>query len=427
MKALRRQTRRIQKGLDELNAALEGVAGTTDMLARRPSGARRLRVLFLIHYMEAWDSVADVVDIVRADEGFDLTVASIPRRLPGSTELSGEDLTHERLNALEVPHIRLDDSPLAQEAIKQLDPDLIFRQSQWDRDIPQAFSTANLRFARLALIPYELCNIVENVPTGTVVNDSGSDSFFHRNCWAVFCANQMVKKRASDHSPSTAARQYVVTGHPKSERLRRSIEAAPTSTERPYTILWSAHHSIDDSWSRFGLFPAMAPDMIEWARGMPQWRFVFSPHPSLLTAMEVGRPPLTRDAVDSFWQQWAELPNAESFTGGRTGTYGHVMASADVCVTDGLSMLIEFQIANKPLIHVARADHRPFNEIGELARRGFHTVASTAEARTLVDRFAAGEPDPLAEAQRQVVDDLFGRHDAASEIVEYIRQHLDGS
>ena len=53
----------------------------------------------------------------------------------------------------------------------------------------------------------------------------------------------------------------------------------------------------------------------------------------------------------------------------------------DECVSDGISMLVEFQIANKPVIHVAREGHRPFNELGRVAERGFHTVATTAEAR----------------------------------------------
>ena len=102
-----------------------------------------------------------------------------------------------------------------------------------------------------------------------------------------------------------------------------------------------------------------------------------------------------------------------------------LFARCDVCVSDGISMLVEFQIANKPVIHVAREGHRPFNELGRVAQRGFHTVSTTVEARAIVDRFAAGEPDPLADAQERVVAELFGEHDAAREIVDYIRDNWD--
>ena len=50
---------------------------------------------------------------------------------------------------------------------------------------------------------------------------------------------------------------------------------------------------------------------------------------------------------------------------------------------------------------------------------------TTEEARSLVERFAAGEPDPLADAQEEVVAELFGEHDAAREIVAYIRENWD--
>ena len=411
--------------LDELRASLEQLHATTNMVARRSHRASRMRVLFLVHYMEAWDSIADVVELMLAADDFEPIVASLPRRLPGSSDFSHEDVTHARLTALEIPHIRLDGTSLAADAVKQLDPDLIFRQSQWDRDIPPAFSATSLRFSRLALVPYEMCNLLENPPSGPAINDSATDSIFHRSSWAVFCANDFVKARAAEHSPSTGARQFVVTGHPKYDRLRQSIANAPIPTDRPYTILWSAHHSIGDNWSRFGLFPVMAPEMIEWATSRPGWRFVFSPHPSLLTVMAGRRPPLTPAAVEEFWRLWADLPNTEVFTGGETGTYGTLLANSDVCVTDGLSMLVEYQIANKPLIHVAREGHRPFNEIGDIARRGFHTVTSTEEARELIDDFAMGVPDPLEERQFQVMDELFGGHDAAREIVDFIRNEWD--
>jgi hypothetical protein len=119
------------------------------------------------------------------------------------------------------------------------------------------------------------------------------------------------------------------------------------------------------------------------------------------------------------------LPNTEVFTGGETGTYGHLLASSDVCVTDGLSMLVEFQVTNKPLIHVAREGHRPFNEIGDVVSQGFHSVSTTREAQALVERFAGGETDPLAATQREVVHRLFGGHDAAQEIIDHIRQGWD--
>lgn len=407
---------------------VEALLGTINMLARRGHRSGRIRCLFLIHYMEAWDSVADVIAEMRETEDFEPIVASIPRRLPGASGFQDEELTHQRLNALGVPHLRFDGdgTNLTLDTIKQLEPDLIFRQSQWDVDVPLAFSTENLSFARLALIPYEVFNPIENVPAPAPIRDSATDSRYHRNCWAVFCANEMARARAEAMSPATGASQYVVTGHPKYQRLRRALAASPTKEPgSPFTVMWNAHHSIGEDWTRFGLFPTMAPEMVAWARARPDVRFVFQPHPGLITVLNSARPPLTPELVADFWEEWNALPNTEFYAGGDTGTYGELFARCDVCVSDGISMLVEFQIANKPVIHVAREGHRPFNELGCVAKRGFHTVSTTEDARALVERFAAGEPDPLADAQEEVVADLFGEHNAAREIVACIRDNWE--
>ena len=435
VEALRGALQGEREHVEALRGALEGerervgaLLGTVNLLTRRSHRSGRIRCLFLIHYMEAWDSVADVIAQMRQAEDFEPIVASIPRRLPGAPGFRDEELTHRRLNTLGVAHLRFDgdDTNLTLDTIKQLEPDLIFRQSQWDVDVPPAFSTENLSFARLALIPYEVFNPIENVTAPAPIRDSATDSRYHRNCWAVFCANEMVRTRAAALSPANSASQYVVTGHPKYQRLRRVLAASPTAEPgSPFTVMWNAHHSVGEDWTRFGLFPAMAPEMVEWARARPDLRFVFSPHPSLLTVMASAHPPLTPESVAGFWEEWNALPNTDFDPGGDTGTYGELFARCDACVSDGISMLVEFQIASKPVIHVAREGHRPFNELGRVAQRGFHTVSTTAEARALVERFAAGDPDPLADAQEGVVAEVFGEHDAAREIVDYIRDNWD--
>ncbi|MEZ5184115.1 MAG: hypothetical protein R2720_00080 [Candidatus Nanopelagicales bacterium] len=60
------------------------------------------------------------------------------------------------------------------------------------------------------------------------------------------------------------------------------------------------------------------------------------------------------------------LPNTETFRGSDTGTCGELFARRDVCVSDGISMLIEFQIARKSVVYVAREGHRPFNDLGQV-------------------------------------------------------------
>ncbi len=411
----------LRSEISALGTTNRELLATVNTLSRRRRDSAPIRCLFLVHYMEAWDSIADVYAEMDAADDFAPLVASIPRRLVHAPDFGGEQFTHERLDALGVPHIRLNgpDSFRDLQTVKHLDPHLILRQSQWDADVPPAFATEHLAFARLALIPYETMSLIEAAPPPPGVADWLSDTPYHRSSWAVFCANEYVREFAARTSPVTQGEQFIVTGHPKPDRIRRTMRATAPK-QRPFTVTWSAHHSLDDEWSRFGMFHLVHDDMLTWAEERPEWSFVFSPHPSLSTRLDAAAPPLTPKAVAGFRERWDALPNTSTFT---AAGYGSLFAHSDLMVTDGLSMLLEYQLANKPVVHLKRPDHRPFSTMGRIAQKGFHSVGSVAEARVKADGFAAGQPDPLAQAQREVVQELFGDHRPAKEIVEHIRRN----
>jgi len=93
-------------------------------------------------------------------------------------------------------------------------------------------------------------------------------------------------------------------------------------------------------------------------------------------------------------------------------------------VTDGLSMLVEYQILAKPVVFYERRGHRPFNAIGEQVVRGVHSVPSVEEARRLADTFLGGEPDPLRDRQRDNVRALFGAGESVGRILTVLREEI---
>jgi hypothetical protein len=394
---------------------------TEAMMARRRVPRGRIKVLFLVHHPEAWYSLAEVYEHVARDPDFEAIVATLPRRFPGSEDFVDEEFVHERMNHFAVPHVRFNsvDPFWDLDVIRMMDPDLIFRQSQWDGDIPNAFSTYELRFSRLCLVPYEMMNLVFNPLEQAGVN-TAMDGLFQRNAWAVFCANDAAKRFAMSQAPATGGGQYVVTGHPKADLLRR-LGRRPRSPRQRFTVLWSAHHSIGTDWIRFGTFPTSAPVMLEAAREHPDWDFIFSAHPALVTKMRSAEPPLSRQFVDDFTAQWADLPNTSTFSG---GDYAEVFDRADALLTDGLSWMMEFQLLEKPVVYVERPDHRPFNELGEQVLRGTNTVPTTQAGIHLLEGFAKGAPDPRAAQQKEVSRLVGGSGQAAERVVASIKAKL---
>lgn len=401
--------------------------GSVHLAARRAAPGRRpTKALFLVHHIEAWDSYHDLVEAMRSSADFDPVVTTVPRHFHGYDGFSYEEEIHRGLEARGVPHLRLPMQRAGEslQLIKAIDPDLVFRQSQWDADVPPDVRTEELTFARLCLVPYETMNLLQNVPPPEGGN-SAVDSALHRVAWAVFCTNDLMLDMARADN-ARAGQHFRVTGHPKADRIRRAVPSWPLP-ERPghrevRRIVWSAHHSIGSKWANFGAFPTMADDMLTWATEDPTTEFVLMPHPALFAFVRSGSPdsPLTSDALDRWLERWGALPNTAVFT---DGDYPPLLAASDLLITDGLSMLVEYQLLSRPVIFVERPDHRPFTTIGELVRTGTHAVGTVAEARARDQHLREGA-DPLRGRQAQNVERLFGTGSSVERILSALRQLL---
>lgn len=407
---------------DELEE-LRGIAGLT---ARRTGLRRtRTRVVFLVHQVESWDSYHDLVAAMRRAPDFDPVVVSCPRHFHGDPGFVGEGRVHAGLTARDVPHLRLaaTGEGEALRLVRGLDPDIVFRQSQWDADVLRELGTDHLGFARLCLVPYETANLVVNAdPEGSP--NSAVDSRFHRAAWLVFCASDTVRD-AAVRDGALAGAQFVVTGHPKVERLRATAPrwpiARPTSDPRAPRVLWVAHHSIGRGWNDFGMFPAVAETMLQWARERPGTDFVLVPHPALVSYTAAPESPYSAAQMASWRQRWTLLPNTAVVD---DGDYAPLLQATDVTVSDGLSSLVEQQVVGRPVVFLEREGHRPFNAAGALARRGVHAVRSAAQAREVATPFLDGEPDPLREEQKRTVAELFGEPGSVQRIMDVLRSEI---
>jgi hypothetical protein len=409
----------------ELRDSLHLVARRTTLL-RRPT-----RVLFLVHVLGAWDSYHALVKAMAESEDFDPIVASIPRRFRGSNGLYGEEEVHQGLAARGVAHLRF--APGSHRdtlsLIKAIEPDVVFRQSQWDADVPDELGTERLSFARTCLVPYETMNIVVNVSDDCTAN-TAIDSNYHRAAWLVFCTNDMTLETAIRDGARDGT-QFRVVGHPKADHLRTATPRWPLDPEpsdpgragapRPGRVVWSAHHTIGRGWTDFGAFHLMRDEMLAWARQRDDVQFVFMPHPALLPFPDSDTSPISRVDFDAWMRDWTALPNTAVLS---ETDYGPTLAASDVMVTDGLSMLVEYQLFGRPVIFFERPGHRPFNTIGERVVGGVHAVGSIPEARTLVDKFLGGEPDPRRPRQEQNVRELFGSDDSVEQILSALRTEI---
>jgi CDP-glycerol glycerophosphotransferase (TagB/SpsB family) len=162
----------------------------------------------------------------------------------------------------------------------------------------------------------------------------------------------------------------------------------------------------------------MRDAMLEWAGHSTGTDFVFMPHPALLPFPDSEFSPISRAEFDQWMAAWVALPNTEVLS---EADYGPTLAASDVMVTDGLSMLVEYQLFGKPLIFFEREGHRPFNAIGQEVVGGVHTVHTVDEARAAVEGFLDGAPDPLRDRQAGIARRLLGAGDSAELILKVLQ------
>lgn len=423
---LRDEVGRLTAAVAASGPQLAELRDSVHLAARRTTLHRRpVRVLFLVHMLGAWDSTHDLAVAMAASADFEPVVASVPRRFRGADGPYGEEEVHAGLAARGVPHLRLSADGIAGALplLKAIEPDVVLRQSQWDADVPEELATERLGFARTCLVPYETMNIVVNVPDAVTAN-SAVDSPYHRAAWLVFCTNDLVRETAVRDGARGGA-QFRTVGHPKADHLRRAVPAwpLPSTAEgvRPGRVVWSAHHTIGEGWTDFGAFHLVRDAFLDWAGERPDVQFVFMPHPALLPFPDSTESPIDRAGFDAWMRRWTALPNTAVLS---EADYGPTLAASDVMVTDGLSMLVEYQLFGRPVVFVERDGHRPFNAIGERVVRGVHPVGTAAEARSLAEKFLDGAADPLRAQQEENVAELFGEGNSVDRILAALRAEV---
>lgn len=433
------ETIRFQDALNQLEHRIEkqfhllhsDVYSVSRQVVRVEKNNHKIKVLFLIHNIASWDSLANIYEVMRKDNQLETIIATIPRRFPGENIFGHEEENHNFFEHKHIPHIRFQTSDYANnlQILKYINPNAIFRQSPWDPDIPEEYSTHSLFFTNLFYIPYYGFNLVKHGTSDPNERDFQSDSDFHRSCAQIFCESEIVKNIMCQKSAS-GGDNFVVTGHPKLEKLLESSNnpSWPIDNEQSshvIRIIWAPYHSFTGSeWLSFGLFKEVYKDMLEWVKSNYEIEVVLKPHPALFSSL-IGNHCISQQALDLFIDEWNSLPNTMIVKG---GDYGPLMAASDLMLTDGISFLAEYLMFwEKPLIFLRNKNHSPFNEVGELVETATYIVENISEAKNLINVLFEKDYDyAKGQIRKQVAHQLMPFKDgAAQRIVESVKSFFD--
>lgn len=405
--------------ISALDRKVSSLMQTANMIsAQQLRAPNRPKILFLVHEAEVWPSLAGIYAELQHDPRFEILVASINRIYPNTQEPAGEDKTSAILDDAKVPHIRLRDADSFADLdiIKHWAPDAIFRQSQWDADIPPAFRTEQLRFARLYQIPYELFSLLPRtfeIPTAYR---------FWQSLGALFVINDEAAALYQSHGSLLTTRAL---GSPKADEIVAAKPAWPDlGTKNKRRVFWSGHHSIFDNWDNFGAIREYHANMLRLAENHPEIDWIFSFHPALNGSLKRLERELPAEVarINKNLAKFESLANTEIL---REGGYLGPMKAADLVVTDGISMLIEPQFTDVPILWLERPGHNSFNPMGARMIRGVNAFSEYRNYKNLEAKimyFLEGGADPQQKYRRENYKILTSHLGAAKRIAASIRE-----
>ncbi|MDR0950656.1 MAG: hypothetical protein LBM13_03375 [Candidatus Ancillula sp.] len=410
----------------------------------------KYKVMFLIHNISSFANVIEpLIKEAQTRPELDVIVASIPHCFPGELDILTEaerektpegieEDVHLYLNQKGIEHIRLNDKNSRDSlwTLKIINPAIIFKQSQWDADVPFGFNAYNLSWTRLCILPYSGV-LITDVPGPDPENPAlggVDDQLYTRECWKFFTPNKYVKMELKN--TPLQGKNCVETGHPILETIQNAKPFWPNNEKNigksKLKVILSLHHSLTDDWFNFGVFHYAYKQILKLIKDTPDVEYLLSMHPTLVSHLMAGH---NKDISSAEFKTWLSdfenLPNTIIQNG---EAYESLFQASDVLLTDGISWLAQYQIAGKekgkPILYLERPDHCPFNRCGEVAIQGVQRIGCSKDnveqafeniKNELLD-LSQGEISASIQKELQkqpkIVQDVFGKPGSAQRIVD---------
>lgn len=421
IKQVRRELRGLLANIQDLKLEVECCKAMSSFtVLQNHSISNKIKCVFIVHAIESWDCQMDIWKKMLSDSRFKPIVISVDRHFPGDDGFGHEDITSSELDKLGIPHLRFG-GEVANDALNLLismEPDIIFRQSQWDDDYPEAFRTKNLIFTRLCSVPYGMSTVGEfrkGENPSSNISDKSYNTEWHRLCWRVFCENNITKRNFL-HFNNLNPEKFVVSGYPKFDLLLHASKNLGTwpieCSKNNFRVIWAPHYSVGIKGLGFGTFDKNYNDFLSLAKNNPEIDFVLKPHPALFNQV-ISENKISKNELDNFISEWLDLDNcALSF-----GRYAELFAASDLMITDGISFLTEYQIFNKPIIYIDSGHHVKMNFIGDKSIAACHKLNMFDDVCKAIFYYKEGGEWHYGKQREELISILFPRKENSASII----------
>ncbi len=415
----RKKLDKLQKHITRLEQKLDALllAQSAQLITNQRKEKGKISVLFIIHNMYTWSALALIYQqlIKRADTSVHVLGITSQNSEYDVQNTISEKVT-EFLSLAGIPFSTIDEKDINQfmALLNAINPDWIIRQSPWDKDLPEIFSSLHLSHFKLAYVPYMGIDLVKDFSLNNINQEVNQN--FHLYCDRIYCQSEIAFKQHQElYLGDKGILRFL--GSPKLEYILDYFSNKPKKErDKTFNLLWTPHHSIEkNTWLQFATFQDNCLLFIELAKRLGDKIHIrLRPHPILFIKMKKTNPRL----FTRFIREWEKLSNTS------IDDYWDQIPSfewSDALITDGVSFLAEYPLTNKPSIFIKRKEHLEFNENGLLAENCSHIATSHQDIEELITQLVDNKlPVKTAEIEKfktklsiegastRIVQDLLG-------------------
>lgn len=289
--------------------------------------------------------------------------------------------------------------------LQSLSPDFFFYQTPYDEFYPEAYRAHVVSsYAAVCYAPYYGADILPNT-----AGIYATQFFSSMARW--FAPFNADVKAFHEYCPSFAPaieNRIRVVGLPRARSWSEYKNAHTKSgAKNNFCILWTPRWN---SEARFCTFFKHIDAIMKMAEDDSSIYLIFRPHPLMFQAMKQSGD-LSARKLRRLFNWFDSRPNAEI---DKSGDFQPSFLRSDVIVSDTSSMLLNFAITGKPVIHTHGTEPKLAN-IGEELSKGFYGVDSSEELKHVIVQLKNGT-DPLRETRQEIANRLFST-DAVENIV----------
>lgn len=304
-----------------------------------------IRVGVIIHNIDTFYSIKDVIDLLLYNEKVNVDIILIPNnyystRYEDSLNYLNRAIKILTENSYSFIFINLDmcrNVEYVYNILLNLNPHYIILQSPWDEDRPLPFKASLLNFAKILYIPYYPLTLIESfTPYG---DDLHFNKDFHNIVYRIYAQSEMDFNYYRKFQ-TIKAKNVKIVGSTKLYAAMKARETCKKKSER-FTILWAPHHSVSSNWIGFGTFHKIYDKMYSFAANNKDLYIIYRPHPLLKKS-------LADNGIMSIheYEEWLEnFSKLENVKIDDNPFYFETFCESDLLITDGMSFIIEWPIA----------------------------------------------------------------------------------